>query len=517
MTVPPYPGERVAALDVGSNSIRLLIAEWTADRGFVAIDELKQQPRLAHDLAATGALDPERMAAACGALARMREMAIRRGVTRIAAVATSAVREASNGAAFVARVRDELELPLEIIDAEREAHLSWQSVAHHFRLDRTRTVVADIGGGSLELVAAVDGLVERTVSLPLGAVRLTEQHPDGDHDPLAAVRAMRRTARTALRTALPWRDWRQATLIGSGGSFTNLARMVSRRRGEAAGPIHGATLGTGEVEGVLEWLSRRSPAARAATPGLNPARADIILAGLAVIAELLNQVDAREVTVSGFGLRDGLLAEMAGTAHPTATPDDRLQPLREFVDRCRADRRHAEQVRYLALTLWDQLRDELRATPEERHLLEAAALLHDVGHLMSYRKHHRHSYHLILHAEQLGLEARERRLVALAARYHRRARPSKRHPEFAALEPSDQRIVRRVAAVLRVADGLDRGHTALVDHLHLALDHERCVIVVRPRLQGADLALEVWGATAKAALLARVLDRPVEVRPAELP
>jgi len=511
VTAPTPPRERLGAIDVGSNSIRLVVAEWDPVTGLEIIDEVKDQPRLATGVARHGALDPEAMEAAFAALSRMTGVAERRGVTRLSAVATSAMRDATNGPAFAERIRRELGIPLVIIDEDREAQLSWRSVAHHFRLEETRAIVADIGGGSLELVGAVSGLVENTTSLPLGAVRLTETHLHGERDTRKEVAAMRRTARGILKKALPWRDWRQATVIGSGGSFTNLARMAAARRGHPTDPIHGTTVSTGEVEGLLELLSTRSTSERASVPGLNPQRADIILAGLAVTAELLELLDARELTVSAYGLREGLLLEMAGAEAAAPRVSDPLRPLREFVDRCRGDRRHVEQVRLLALSLFDQLADELGAGPEERWFLEAAALLHDVGQLVSYRKHHKHSYQLIMHAERLGLAARDRAIVAVASRYHRKRGPSRRHEEFAALDDADQDVVRRVSALLRVADGLDRGHTASVDRVTVTMLDDRCVVRAYPRVQGADLSLEVWGAERKCDVLARALGRDVVI------
>ena len=512
MTTPGLPRERLAAIDVGSNSIRLLVAEWDPETGLEVIDELKDQPRLATGLHATGALDPEAMEAAYNSLKRMLGVAQRRGATRIVAVATSAIRDASNGAAFAERVRRELGLKLEIISEEREARLSWVSVAHHFRLDHARALIADIGGGSLELVAAVDGLVEDTNSLPLGAVRLTEAHPPSDDDPWVAVAAMRKRARRYLKKAMPWRDWRQATLIGSGGSFTNMARIAAARRGLATDPIHGTTVTTGEVEALLEWLSTMTAAERARVPGLNPQRADIILAGMAVTAELMSLIDAREVTVSAFGLREGLLLDMVGAEAAPSKANDPLRLLREFVDRCRSDRRHVEQVRLLALKLYDELAAELGCNAEERWLLEAAALLHDTGQLVSYARHHKHSYQLIMHADRLGIGLRERTLVALISRYHRKKGPSRKHEEFAGLDEADQQVVRRLSGLLRVADGLDRGHTASVERLTVTLmDDDRCVIRAYPRLQGADLSLEVWGADRKKDVLEKGLRRDVVV------
>jgi exopolyphosphatase/guanosine-5'-triphosphate,3'-diphosphate pyrophosphatase len=502
--------ERVAAIDVGSNSVRLLVAEYDPASGLSIIDELKDQPRLAAGLASTGRLNDAAIDRAIQSLGRMREVCQRRDVQRIAAVATAAVREAENGPWFVRRVRQELDIPLRIIDAQTEAVLSYRSVAHHFHLVGERTLVADIGGGSLELIGVVDGLVELTLSMPLGAVRLTELYLPGERGSHREVAALRGHIRKQLKRSISGKEWAVAMVIGSGGTFTSLGRMVQARRGLPPGDtVHGVSVTAAEVEQMVDWVASLKLEERRQIPGLNPERADIILAGLAVTAELLDWVRSRSITVSAFGLREGLLLEMVGAQKPEQR--DPLRLFREFAERCQCDRRHVEHVRYLALQLFDQLAGELGCQPEERGLLEAGSLLHDVGQLVSYRKHHKHSYQLLMHAERLGLPPRERALVALISRYHRRTGPRRKHPEFAALPPGDQQLVRRVSALLRVADGLDRGHTAAVETVSTELTPTTLAIRIAPRLPGADLGLECWGGSRKADVLAKLLQRDVAI------
>ncbi|MDX2192521.1 MAG: Ppx/GppA phosphatase family protein [Gemmatimonadales bacterium] len=501
--------ERVAAIDVGSNSVRLLVAEYDPASGLEIIDEMRDTPRLARGVALTGRLDPEAVERAMGALRRARDVLRRRGVTRVSAVATAAMREAVNGHEFVQRVRDELDIPLRIIDAETEATLAWRSVAHHFPLAGQRTLVADIGGGSLELIGAVDGLVELTTSLPLGAVRLTELHLSGRKDTWGEIEQLRKVVRRQLKQGFAARKWRSALVIGSGGSFTSLARMAIARRGLLIpDSVHGEPVSTAEVEQLLEWVVTLSPEKRREVAGLNPDRADIILAGLAVTAELLQLVDARSMTVSGFGLREGLLLEMVGAAELRKA--DPLRLMREFVEKCQGDQRHVEHVRLLCRQLLEQLGPALGCEPDDAPLLEAAALLHDVGQVVSYRKHHKHSHQLILHADRLGLAARERTLVAVISRYHRRGGPSRKHAEFAALSDRDQQVVRRLAALLRLADGLDRGHVGLVERVSTELKPAVLTVTAHGR-PGADLALECWSAERKSDVLADLLARDVVV------
>ena len=293
-------GQALAAIDVGSNTILLLIAEFDPSSGLSIIHEAEDQPRLGTGLSATGRLAPDAMERALQSLTRMLELCRDHGVARVSAAATAAVREAENGKEFVDRAR-KLGIPLRIISADTEAALAYRSAAHHFSSEG-RTLVADIGGGSLELIGAVDGSIELTTSLPLGAVRLTELQ--------LALPGLRDHIRHRLSVAMSGDKWVGSKVIGSGGTFANLAAMVLAQRGHPAGPVHGTDISAPEVKHLLEQLSTMNSDQRRRVPGLRPERADIIVAGLAVAAELLERVGARGVTVSGFGLREGLLLEM---------------------------------------------------------------------------------------------------------------------------------------------------------------------------------------------------------------
>ncbi len=275
--------------------------------------------------------------------------------------------------------------------------------------------------GSLELIGAVDGLVEITTSLPLGAVRVTEQYLSGQarHSAPRSPRCGGASGHCSGRPA-HGATGRNGVLIGSGGSFTNLARMAAARRGIVGEAIHGTSVGTGEVESLLEWLTHHDAEQRALVPGLNPQRADIILAGLAVAAELL--VAARRAAAHRECLR---------TARGTAARDGRRRTASEGRSTsCASTASSSTGVAAIAATssrcaCWpcrSTTSWPTRSAARQRsaELLEAAAMLHDVGQLVSFRKHHLHSYQLIMHADRLGLGARDRTLVALISRYHRK-------------------------------------------------------------------------------------------------
>ncbi|HEU4681553.1 MAG TPA: hypothetical protein VFS51_07405 [Gemmatimonadales bacterium] len=296
------PRDRIAAIDVGSNTVLLTIAEYDPDSGLVVVEEGEDQPRLGAGLSATGRLGEDAMARAVESLTRMRDTCRRHQVKRLAAVATAAVREAANGAEFVERVRT-LDIPLRIISAQTEAALSYRSAAHHFPGGR-RTMVADIGGSSVELIGAVNRAIRLNTSLPLGAVRLTELD--------LGLAELRSHIRRALELAVPRAEWAESLLIGSGGTFTTIAAIALANRGSSSRSVHGTLISRSELEQLVEWLAAMTPDQRRKAPGLPSQRADIIVAGMAVAAELVELVGAGGVTVSRFGLRDGLLLEMVG-------------------------------------------------------------------------------------------------------------------------------------------------------------------------------------------------------------
>ena len=507
------PGSRrIAAIDIGSNSVRQIVADVTPDGGITVVDEMKAAPRLGADLDVTGVLGTTAMERAAEAVGRMATLARQLGATRIEAVATSAVRDASNGQQFVSRVRQEAGLELRIIDGAGEARLSWLSALAHFDVGRGRTVVMDIGGGSLELALAADGVLDDLVSLPFGALRLTERYLRGGSGP-KAVEKLRKHVRDALKNVLPRRDWRGAQVIGSGGTFTNLAGIHLARRGMfVARNVHATAVPREEVEHILDMLAAMPADERGGVTGLNPERSDIIVAGVAVAAEVMARLEARDIHVSRYGIREGLLLEIARITPTVADPGEaRERSVREFAERCHYEEGHASQVQRLALRLFDAVGARLGCGPDERQTLGDAALLHDVGYHINYDRHHKHSYHLILHAELLGITPSEQVVIANVARYHRGAPPKKKHRNFSGLDKELRDRILRLSAILRVADGLDRGHVGAVRELGIRYLARALRITPRPAKGARQLRLELWGAHRKSQLLAELAGIPVEI------
>jgi exopolyphosphatase/guanosine-5'-triphosphate,3'-diphosphate pyrophosphatase len=280
----------------------------------------------------------------------------------------------------------------------------------------------------------------------------------------------------------------------------------------AARNVHATVVPRVDVEHILDSLADMTTQERRSVAGLNPERADIIVAGLAVAAEVMARLESRELTVSRYGIREGLLLELAKVTPTVADPGAaRERSVREFAERCHYEEGHAMQVRRLALRLFDAIGARIGCVPEERAMLADAALLHDVGYHINYDRHHKHSYHLIVHAELLGISPAEQVVIANVARYHRGSPPRRKHRNFGELDRSLRDRIERLSALLRVADGLDRGHVGAVGEVRVRW-LKRAIRITPKAAKGAGVVrLEIWGAHRKSQPLAELAGVPVEV------
>ncbi len=508
MTTPAADSKpmRFAAIDIGTNSIRCVVAEVDADGSYRVLDEEREMTRLGHDLFRRGRLAAEPMERSHAALAKMKAIVDGFQVTELRAVATSAVREASNGRAFCRDVRRRCGLHIEVISPEEEAQLALQSAMQNSDLAGRSVAVVDIGGGSVEVVLAAGAVVDQMYTLPLGSVRLTEAYGSAERMGRRKWKRLRRAIDRVLDERIGEPPFLPEIMIGSGGTFTNLADMVNAEKEGDERNAQGSTLTRADVVHLVHRLRSTPLDMRRAVPGLNPLRADIIVAGAAAVARLARRLGTQQIVVNPGGLRSGLLLSMiAEHAMPAGAdpvrPKDRLESVRAFARKCQSGTRHCEHVALLAAQVFDGLRGPFTLPPEGRELLIAAALLHDVGYLINHARHHKHAYHLIQHAELQGWTGREVELIANVARYHRKASPKKCHPNFARLERPDRRLVRHLAAILRVADGLDRTHTQRISAVGVEVGRGRARLVLAA---DTDPQVERWDTERKAALFAKV-------------
>lgn len=501
----PDLASRLAAIDIGTNSIRLLVAEPLRGGNYRILDEEKESTRLGLNLAKTGQLDPAAIEKSLTALRRMKQIAEGFQVTQLRTIATCAVREASNGDEFCKRARDELGIEIEIISAKQEALLAFFSVQRSFDLTDKQVSVVDIGGGSTEIVLALGNLVEAIYTTDLGAVRLTELYGSNGEDFDKLLEAINRQLRKRIKNPL----FLPHLLFGSGGTFTSLAAMVMAGKGQVGLPVRGYQVSRAEVRHLLDRLRKIAPKDRASIPGLSPDRADIIVAGLAIVDCVMDHLRVNMLQVHNRGVRDGLLLTMIEQS-PSVAPaaHDRESAIDRLAATCGGELTHGRHVAQLAGSIFSQLVGPFGLHASDRALLEAAARLQDVGYLINYEQHHKHSYHLILHSRLEGFQPQELEIIANVARYHRGAKPKRKHANFRQLTPTDQQRVRALAAILRVAGGLDRSHSQQVQDV--IVEQHRGETHLKVQAQNFP-EVDIWGARRRGELFEKVFHTQLKI------
>lgn len=497
---------RLAAIDVGSNSVRLVVAEAQPGCRYRVLDEERETTRLGRTLATTGVLDEQSVEASLAALRRFKSIAAGFGVENVRAIATCAVREAKNGGEFCQRVEQDLGLKVEIIDSECEADFAFQSIRRRFDLSGKNTLLADIGGGSTEIVLATGEIVEAVYGTRLGAVRLSEKFGAGAPLDDEGIKRMMRFIDRELR-----KDTEKPTMpihqfIGSGGTFTCLASMIMAARGLSRLPAAGCRVSRADVRHLVDRLRKMSPAKRRETPGLNADRVDIIVPGLAVIDAIMRRFRVNVLQVHNFGVRDGLLFSMLDEMQgpqaelPSPSADEQID---RFAEACGVGMVHSKHVAKLATQLYEGLAQKFSLPNGDARLLDAAARMQDVGYLINYDGHHKHSYHLILHSQLEAFLPEELEIVANVARYHRGAQPKNKHENFRDVSREDRLRIKRLAGILRIAGGLDRSHNQTIRDVKVHCNGERVTVSVESEeLPETDL----WAAERRAELLEKAFD-----------
>jgi exopolyphosphatase/guanosine-5'-triphosphate,3'-diphosphate pyrophosphatase len=502
---------RLAAIDIGSNSLRLVVAEAISGGQYRILDEERESTRLGRSLTSSGRLDDESIEASMAALRRFQTIAHGLGVETINAIATCAVREASNGPEFCQRVAEELSLSIEVISAEKEAHLAFHSVRRRFDLMGKNTLLADIGGGSTEIVLASGELIEAIYTTNLGAVRLAQKFGGGQAMAGDDYGRMRKWIDRKLKKATEKVAFPPHLLIGSGGTFTNLANMVLASKGKSRLPVGGAQISRAELRHLIDRLRKLSIKQRREVPGLNVDRADIIVPGLAVIDRIMRRFKVNLIQVHSYGVRDGLLLSMIQRmqGEPEATTPDYLAQIERFAETCGVELAHARHSALLSKQIYAGLCEHYQLDAEDERLLDAAARLQDVGYLINYEAHHKHSYHLILHSRIEGFRPEELEIIANVARYHRGAEPKQKHDNFRRLSKADQHRVHSLAAVLRLAGGLDRTHNQSVTSVAVAGAKKQIELLVT-----ADEYPEVnlWAARRRTGLFEKVFGSEMTIQ-----
>lgn len=511
----------IAAIDIGSNSIHMVTARVGAGGHFEIIDRAKEMVRLGRGTLTHGSLSTEAMDYGLRTLAAFKQLAERQGAEPVLAVATSAIREAANGGEFVLRAWEELALNIDVITGAEEARLIFGAARHVIDFRGHRALVVDIGGGSVEVIQGAGVRMQWQQSLKLGVARMAERFLRSDPPKASEVAAMRDHTRRELAPLFARAQRSRPTLmVGTSGTLLNLTAMAAAGRyGRVPALLHNRVLRRGELRELTKLVLSRSTEERARMAGLDRRRADLIAPGALLAEVLMDGLAMREMRACEWALREGIIVDFLAT-HPDyaeeaeSVPDIRRRSVLRMAARFEVDERHARHVAGLALELFDATAPIHRLdSRRDRELLEYAALLHDVGLYLSHSKHHRHSHYIITHGKLRGFTPEEIQTIAATARFHKGALPKGTSEELAEASPDVRETAIKLAAVLRIADSLDRSHHGIVKHIGVVSHDGRVELALDSGGDDAELAL--WAANRKSDLWQKCLGVPLEIRVAE--
>ena len=506
---------RIAAIDIGTNSLHMIVVRVRTDFSFEVIDREKEMVRLGAGGLDGRALTPEAMHAALQVLSKFRRLAESHRVEEIIAAATSATREAENGGEFLDAVVQHTGIRARVISGTEEARLIHLAAVYGVGIAADPVVVVDIGGGSVEITRGVGSNVELGRSFKLGVIRLTERFIKSDPLEARDERKLLKHVDAELGDYL-----RQITaagferVIGTSGTILSLGAVALAGQGRAVdGPLRNRRIPAKQLHRVRKQLGALDIERRLRVPGLEPRRADLAVAGAALLDTILRRLGASELTLSDMSLREGLILDYIARHRKQIAQADRYPDLRrrsviELAERCNYWPEHANQVARLAVALFDQTRAIHGLTDREGEWLEYAAILHDIGVHISYERHHKHSHYLIKNADLRGFEPDEIETIALVARYHRRATPKADHDGYGELPRQGRRVVRTLAAILRLAESLDRSHSQTISSLDLHDRGEDRLLQIRT---AGDAELELWAAGRHSAPFERLLGKPLRI------
>jgi exopolyphosphatase / guanosine-5'-triphosphate,3'-diphosphate pyrophosphatase len=494
---------RLAVIDVGSNSFRLVVFTST-DEWWKRTDEIHEPVRVGEGLEAAGELQPQPMERALETLELYAHFCRATGIDDVRAVATSAVREARNRDDFLARARERTGLELEVLSTSEEARYGYLAAVNSTTL--SEGVALDLGGGSMQLTRVRDRAAIDARSWRLGAVRMTERFLPEERAKRKQVKALRAHVHDELASA-PWlRDG--GRLAGIGGTVRNLAAAVQLAQELPSYGVQGFRIQRAALDALVERLAELPAEERGHVPGIKPERGDLILAGALVVQGVMEAGGFSDLEATEAGLREGVFFESLLGARPLFG-DVRRSSVRNLAGQYNTDFAHVEHVARLALQLWDELgaagvhpRDGV-----ERELLWATAMLHDIGTAVDYDDHHKHSRYLILNAGLPGFTPRETALIGQAARYHRKGNPTL--GEFAPImREGDEALLRRIAAMVRVAEQLERSRDQAVHGVTVAVQNGRVELGLQA---DEDVTVARWGAEKQADLFERAFGRELRV------
>ncbi|MDQ6785573.1 MAG: Ppx/GppA family phosphatase [Acidobacteriota bacterium] len=467
--------QKLAAIDIGSNSLKLVIVEAAASDSFTVILQERERVRLGHETLKNRFLSSEAINLSSEVIEKFRSIAESRVVDSIIAVATASVREARNAAQFVGEIERRTGVCIEVLSSIEEARLIGVAASQFFGAENSSLLNIDIGGGSTELSLMKSGEPHKLFSMKLGAVGLTEKFIFSNPPKGKEIKNLQTEIAFALEHPLRKiknETWKISS--GTSGTILNLAALLNFR--DDATSAEKPKIQLKKLAALNRMLANISLEDRAKLPVISPQRAEVIVAGGQILEGVMQALKIETLEPCAFALREGVIIDYLRLIEAESLPpvpdveDIRLRDVFAIGRRYGYEESHALQVANLAETIFDALAPVYNLKRHGRTLLSAAALLHDVGYHISHEAHHKHSFYLIKHSEMTGFTETEKQIIALIARYHRGTLPKEKHLDFMQLSEKDRRMTAQLGAILRLAEALDRGHENHISGMRFKLD-----------------------------------------------
>lgn len=511
------PVKRIAAIDLGTNSFHAVIVDIFPDGSFYTVDKLKEMVLLA-EKGFGDELSEAAMNRGLQALQKIKTLCDHQKAEKILAYATSAIREAKNGGVFIQRAIDEADVKINAIPGRLEAELIGLAIQHAIQMPtppEPPALIMDIGGGSVEFILSDSKKFHFLTSKKIGVARMTASFID--NDPISKNEISKLESyfqENLVDVAEAFATHRGLLLMGSSGTMENIGLMIAHKnKRDPALSVNELDFSAKEFFRFYEDTIDMNSKERSKLQGLDEKRIDLLPAGLVLVNYILKTFSIKEVKISSQALREGIIIryinkELEDLRERTISDDPRLRSVFELANKCDWHEDHSRHVAMLALTIFDSFEAELGLTSTDRELLNYSAILHDIGYYISHRKHHKHALYLIRNADLLGFKESEIEIIANVARYHRRSTPKARHHFYRNLSKVNKERVKKLSAILRVADGLDRSHYQNVRQVDVIKESGKVTLKITTE---ADPHLEIWGAMRKRSLFEDVTGKSLEI------
>jgi exopolyphosphatase / guanosine-5'-triphosphate,3'-diphosphate pyrophosphatase len=512
---------RVAAIDLGTNSFHMIIVEESKEKGIVEIDRVKDMICIGRGSISTKMLDEEAMQSGIAALKNFLVLALQHGVApeHIIAFATSAIREAKNRCDFLRRIRDETGLKVKIISGKEEAEFIYYGVRNAVKIGKTADLLFDIGGGSVEFVVVNHQGVQLLESRKIGVARMHERFVTTEPISLHEIKMLEQFFAAEMVSAVEKASELKVTrAIASSGTAQNIARMIRSMNGrESDVSLNNSTFTRKEFQVLYKAVIPLDAAARRKMTGLDEKRVDFIVPGLILVDMIFRLFKLQEIVISDSALREGMVLHYLKHRFASAKKrgdevalDIRRESVNELGFRCHWDREHADYIARLSLQLFDKLAVLHHLEAPDRELLEYASLLHNIGAFISISSHHKHSQYIVLNGELRGFSPSEIEIIGHVVRYHRKSPPSEKHTAYNILKPMHKRAVDVLSGILRLANGLERGHRQNIQDITVEVKGSAITLHLKTLFEPD---IEIWAADLLKPWLETVLQKTIAIEP----